>query len=184
MTCEAIDISGPVLVKAPVHGDDRGCFLESFNAARFEEQTGLSLTFIQDNISYSEQTHTLRGLHLQTSPFAQGKFVQCVQGQILDVFVDARPGSDTLGQWGSVMLDALDGRALWIPEGFLHGFLTLKPHTIVTYKVTAPYDRDSDVSVLWNDPDIGIDWGQDIDPVLSDKDRNGISFNAYLKAQA
>jgi dTDP-4-dehydrorhamnose 3,5-epimerase len=127
---------------------------------------------VQDNQSFS-QKGILRGLHAQMEPFAQGKLVRVIQGSVLDVAVDARKSSPTYGQSYSVILSGENHKQLWLPAGFLHGFLTLEDNTIFTYKVTNYYDKNSEVGVLWNDPELNINWGEDIDPkdfILSDKD--------------
>ena len=180
MQSARFDIQGPVLFTSPVHGDDRGTFFEAYHAQEIRDLLGFDPGFVQDNVSHSKPAGTLRGLHLQRPPFAQGKFVRCITGSIRDVIVDVRDGSATFGQSLHVDLCAEDGRALWVPAGFLHGFVTQEANTIVTYKVTAHYDKNSDISVLWNDPDLDVDWGEiGGAPHLSEKDKNGLSFAAY-----
>ncbi len=153
-------------------GDDRGYFSETWNRQKFEE-FGLELDFVQDNHSLSSEVGTLRGLHLQTPPFAQDKLVRCTRGRILDVAVDIRTGSETYGQYVSAELSADNGHQFLVPKGFAHGFLTLEPDTEVQYKVTGFYSAECDRSIMWNDPAIGVDWGISPDKVvLSDKDRN------------
>lgn len=163
-----------VLVLTPARfGDERGFFSESWNRKTLAE-AGLAMPeFVQDNHSLSFRVGTVRGLHYQAPPFAQGKLVRCGRGALLDVAVDARRGSPTYGQWVAVQLTAENGRQLWIPEGFLHGFVTQEPDTEIVYKCTAHYDRASDGAVLWNS--LGIDWGVD-DPLLSPKDRDAPAF--------
>lgn len=181
MKMQNFDIeNGPVLMTTPVHRDARGCFHESYHAQQVKDALGFDPGFVQDNVSHSVSKETLRGLHMQLPPHMQGKFVQCLQGEIWDVAVDARPGSDTLGQSISVILSQEDGNMFWVPPGFLHGFVTRTDAAIVTYKVTTHYNHESDVSVAWNDPDLGLDWGLSGTPVLSDKDANGISFSELL----
>jgi len=158
-----------VVVKPMVFEDHRGFFTESFNAAKFEG-LGLPTLFVQDNHSLSRAKGTLRGLHYQIAPKAQGKLVRCVQGAILDVVVDIRRNSPTFKKWISEELSASNKNQLWIPPGFAHGFLTLEPDTEVVYKVTELYSPTHDRSIIWNDPDLGIQW-QVTEPVLSDKDR-------------
>jgi dTDP-4-dehydrorhamnose 3,5-epimerase len=160
-------------------GDARGYFCEVWNRARMAE-AGIDLGFVQDNESLSAAAGTLRGLHYQAPPFAQTKLVRAARGAILDVAVDARRGSPTWGRWVAEELSAENGRQLLVPRGFLHGFLTLTPDTLVLYKVDNPYDAASDGSVLWNDAGLGIDWGVPPEAVtLSDKDRRAPGFDAW-----
>lgn len=154
-------------------GDDRGFFSESWNRKALS-QAGLDLPeFVQDNHSLSGRVGTVRGLHYQAPPFAQGKLVRCGRGALIDVAVDARRGSPTFGQSVTVELSFENGRQLWVPAGFLHGFVTREPDTEIVYKCTAHYDRASDGAVRWDS--LGIDWGVD-HPLLSDKDRNAPAF--------
>lgn len=166
-----------VLILTPKRwGDARGFFVETWNAERFR-QAGVAHVFVQDNHSYSAQAGTVRGLHYQSPPRAQAKLVRVVRGSIIDVAVDVRRGSPTYGHHVSVRLSAENGAQLFVPAGFLHGFATLEPDTDVTYKVTDFYSQPHDGSVLWNDPDLAIDWG--IDPslaALSDKDARAPRF--------
>ena len=162
MKLVATALPGVVLVEPTVHADDRGWFLESWNAGRFKQglQTlGLPVPrdFVQDNHSCS-QAGVLRGLHYQLPPHAQGKLVRVVQGAAFDVAVDLRRGSPTFGQWEGVELSALNKRQLWIPEGFAHGFLALQDDTHFLYKTTDVYARDCERSIRWDDPAIGIGW--------------------------
>ena len=160
-----------VLVLTPKRfADARGFFTESFNARRFAE-AGVAIDFLQDNHSYSARAGTVRGLHFQAPPFAQSKLVRVLRGAILDVAVDARKGSPNYGRWVSVELTAENGKQIFVPQGFLHGFITLKADTDVAYKVDAYYDGASDGAVKWDDPDLAIDWGPAAkDALLSDKD--------------
>jgi len=171
MEVERLDIPD-VLVLTPRRFEDaRGYFAEVWNARTFAS-IGLDLTFVQDNQSLSRPAGTIRGLHFQAPPFAQGKLVRVLRGAIRDVAVDIRHGSPTFGRHVHADLSAADGRMIWVPEGFAHGFCTLEPDTEVTYKVTNFYDRESDKGILFNDPALGIDWGMRADAVvLSDKDR-------------
>ena len=159
--------------------DSRGWFCETWNA-RTLAAAGIEAAFVQDNQSHSVQKGTVRGLHYQAPPDAQGKLVRVLRGRILDVAVDARVGSPDYGRWAAEVLTAEGGEMLWVPRGFLHGFLTLEDHTDVAYKVDAFYAGGSDGSVRFDDPDLAIDWG--IDPalaVLSDKDAAAPSFAAF-----
>ncbi len=151
-------------------GDARGFFCETWSRRRLED-AGIVHDFVQDNESLSRDSGTLRGLHYQAPPFAQTKLVRVVAGAVLDVAVDVRRGSPDYGRWVSVELSAENGQQLLIPRGFLHGFLTCAPNTHVIYKVDSYYNAESDGGVLWNDPDLGIDWGQPAGVLLSDKDR-------------
>ena len=149
-------------------GDARGWFSETWNAARMAE-AGLDLPWVQDNHSLSAAKGTLRGLHFQSPPRAQDKLVRCTAGAILDVAVDIRTGSPGYGKWVGVELSAENGRQLFVPKGFLHGFLTLTDAAEVQYKCTDFYSPDHDGAVRWDDPALGIDWGTTA-PILSDKD--------------
>jgi len=151
--------------------DSRGYFYESFNQ-RFFEQAGIDVTFVQDNQSFSKKG-TLRGLHAQANPFAQGKLVRVIQGSVVDVAVDIRKNSPTYGQHFAIELTGENHKQLWVPPGFLHGFLTLEDDTIFTYKVSNYYDKASEIGIMWNDPTINIDWAAYLDTSefsLSDKD--------------
>ena len=159
-----------VLVIEPrVFGDARGFFFESFNRKAFHEATGLDMDFVQDNHSRSGKG-VLRGLHYQIQQ-PQGKLVRVVRGAVLDVIVDIRTGSPTFGQHLKVELSAENGAQFWVPVGFAHGFCTLQPDTEFLYKVTDYYSPADDGGILWNDPDLGIDWPFGPDQVkLSAKD--------------
>lgn len=161
-------LEGVLVIEPKVFGDERGFFLESFNKARFEESTGVVRDWVQDNRSRSSRG-VLRGLHYQ-KPNPQGKLVSCTAGSIWDVAVDLRTSSPTFGEWLGVELSSQNHRQIWIPEGFAHGFLTTSEVADVFYKTTAHYDAESDRSLRWDDPNVGIDWPTDSDPVLSAKD--------------
>ena len=155
-----------------VFGDDRGFFLESFNSRVFCQQTGVETEFVQDNHSRSRQG-VLRGLHYQIQQ-PQGKLIRAVIGDIFDVAVDIRQGSPTFGKWVGELLTAKNKKQLWIPPGFAHGFLVRSDVAEVLYKTTDYYAPQHERSILWNDPDIGIDWQLgDLEPLLSNKDREG-----------
>ncbi len=164
-----------VIIEPAVFGDDRGWFMESFNEARFQAELAklglpVSRPFVQDNHSCSK-AGVLRGLHYQLAPHPQGKLVRVVKGAAFDVAVDLRRQSPTFGLWVGVELNAENKRQLWIPEGFAHGFLTLADDTHFLYKTTDYYARDCERSVLWNDPDIGIEWPlHQGEPLLAPKD--------------
>ena len=149
------------------HGDARGFFAETWNA-RTMAALGIDATFVQDNHSMSAQVGTLRGLHFQAPPHAQGKLVRCGRGRLFDVAVDIRRGSPTYGRWVGYELSFENGAMLWIPAGFAHGFATREPDTEICYKCTDFYAPEADGAVRWDS--CGIDWGLAGDPVLSDKD--------------
>ena len=160
-------LAGVSILRPRRFADSRGFFVESWNAARMA-QHGLGIAFVQDNTSMSRVAGTVRGLHYQAPPHAQGKLVSCAHGAIFDVAVDVRRGSATHGRWTGVDLTAENGLQLWIPPGFLHGFVTRAPDTVVTYKCTAHYDPAADGAVRWDS--CGVDWGLTGPAVLSDKD--------------
>jgi len=162
------EIDGVVILEPRVFVDDRGYFMESYNKKIFKE-LGITADFVQDNQSLSAEVGTLRGLHFQLNPRAQSKIVRCVTGAIYDVAVDIREGSCTYGEWVGVNLSGDNHRQLVVPKGFAHGFCTLVPNTIVAYKVDEFYCSEYDGGILWNDPDLGIDWPV-AEPVLSEKD--------------
>jgi dTDP-4-dehydrorhamnose 3,5-epimerase len=161
--------------------DSRGWFMETYTQKAFSE-AGIEHAFVQTNQSFSLHSGTVRGLHNQKTPFAQGKLVQVIRGRILDVALDINPLSPSFGQHVSVELDADEGALLYIPPSFAHGFCTLTPHTRVIYACTAPYAPDAELGVLWNDPDLSIDWPvSEQDAILSDKDR-GLPAWSHIKA--
>lgn len=171
MKVEALAIPDLKLVTPSRFPDPRGFFSETWNQSRFAE-AGIPGPFIQDNHAASTVFGVVRGLHCQIGANAQGKLVRAVKGAILDVAVDARRGSASFGRHVAVILSADNWAQLWVPVGFLHGYCTLTAETEVIYKVTAPYDRAAERGVIWNDPDIGIDWPVSRDAViLSDKDK-------------
>jgi dTDP-4-dehydrorhamnose 3,5-epimerase len=171
MKFRTFDIAGPVLVEPKRIGDARGWFSETFRADHFDESVG-PFGFVQHNQSMSAAPGTVRGLHFQIAPMAQGKLVRCLKGAILDVAVDLRRSSPTFGQHVSAELTADNGHQLWVPPGFAHGFVTRSVDTEVFYLVTSYYSPTHDRGLLWNDPALGIDWGVDDGAAqLSDKDR-------------
>jgi len=163
------------IIEPTVFEDERGFFFESFNNAKFEEAIGRCVTFVQDNHSKSSKG-VLRGLHYQLAPNAQGKLVRVVQGEVFDVAVDIRKSSPTYGQSVAEILSAENKKQLWIPEGFAHGFLTLSDTAEFLYSVTGYYAQDSERCILWNDPDLDIQWPACISPLLSAKDARGGNF--------
>ncbi|MCW8280578.1 MULTISPECIES: dTDP-4-dehydrorhamnose 3,5-epimerase [Agrobacterium] len=169
MRLEALTIPGLKKITPARFGDSRGYFSEVFKREWFRENIA-DVEFVQDNESLSAQAGTVRGLHFQTAPFAQGKLVRCIRGRLLDVAVDIRMGSPTFGQWAAVELSPENGEQLWVPAGFAHGFMTLVDDTVISYKVTAPYSAANDRGVKWDDPAIGINWPKLEGYVLSEKD--------------
>lgn len=162
-------LDGVLVIETELFGDHRGFFTESYNEEKFKA-AGIDYNFIQDNHSLSSEAGTVRGLHFQLAPKAQTKLVRVAAGAIYDVAVDLRGGSATYGQWVGVILSESNKRQLLVPRGFAHGFCTLTPNTQVMYKVDEYYSREHDRGLLWNDPNIGIDWPTDR-VVLSDKDK-------------
>jgi dTDP-4-dehydrorhamnose 3,5-epimerase len=160
------ELPGVLVIEPQLFADGRGFFLETFRAEGYRA-AGIPGPFVQDNVSYSE-ARVLRGLHFQ-NPKGQGKLVFAVAGEIFDVAVDVRFGSPTFGRWTGARLTGDTGRQIYIPEGFAHGFCVLSGHARVAYKCTAVYDPASEMSVIWNDPDIGIAWPVD-SPRISSKD--------------
>jgi len=168
------DIPGPVIIEPRVFGDERGFFMETWNEGAFAE-AGLDLSFVQDNHSRS-QKGVLRGLHFQ-NPGPQGKLVRVTRGSVFDVAVDLRHKSEHFGKWVGVELSADNRRMFWVPEGFAHGFLTVSDETDFLYKCTAPYAPQSEHTLAWDDPEVGIDWPDvGIDPIISEKDARGLSL--------
>ncbi len=161
-------LPGVLVIEPKVFGDERGFFMETWNEARYRE-AGLPVAFVQDNLSFS-QHGVLRGLHFQ-NPNQQGKLVYVLQGEVFDVAVDIRVGSPHFGEWTGAILSAENKRQFYIPEGFAHGFVVTGDSALFAYKCTDRYNGGAEGSVLWNDPEIGIEWPIE-DPVLSEKDRN------------
>ena len=161
-----------MVVQPRVIEDARGFFMETYAQGDLAP-LGIEDVFVQDNQSLSRETGTLRGLHYQSSPYAQTKLVRIFAGSAWVVAVDLRPGSETFGQWFGIELSAANRTQLYVPAGFAHGFLTLEPDTEIVYKVTAPYDAASDAGVRWDDPDLAVAW-PDLGraSILSDKDRS------------
>ncbi|AFM35413.1 MULTISPECIES: dTDP-4-dehydrorhamnose 3,5-epimerase [Stutzerimonas stutzeri subgroup] len=160
-----------LIIEPKVFGDERGFFYESFNAAAFEAATGLKRQFVQDNHSKS-QRGVLRGLHYQIQQ-PQGKLVRVVAGEVFDVAVDLRKSSPSFGRWFGTHLSAQNQHQLWIPEGFAHGFVVLSESAEFLYKTTDYYAPEHERSLLWNDPELGIEWPFDEAPQLSAKDQAG-----------
>lgn len=164
------------IIEPSVFGDERGFFMETWNQNKFEELvTGKPTQFVQDNHSKSKKG-ILRGLHYQAEN-TQGKLVRVVSGEVFDVAVDIRKGSPTFGQWVGEYLSSDNKRQLWVPEGFAHGFYVTSDEAEFVYKCTDYYHAKSEVSIAWNDTDIGIDWPLNITPLLSEKDSNAVRMN-------
>ena len=163
-------VDGVYIIEPKVFGDSRGWFYENYSTHAFSE-IGIDTVFVQDNRSYSAKKGTLRGLHCQKAPAAQAKLVSCTRGEILDVAVDIRRDSPTYMKHVKVLLSAENKLMLYIPKGCLHGFVALTDDVELSYKVDELYSPENDRSIRYDDPDIGIDWGE-VEPVLSDKDRN------------
>jgi len=165
-------IEGVFVIEPQVFGDERGYFFESFNAERFLAQTGVEVTFVQDNESRSKRG-VLRGLHFQREPYAQAKLVRVVQGRVLDVAVDIRPESSTFGGYVAVELSGANKRQLFIPKGFAHGYVVLEDDTVFQYKCDEYYRPESEDGIAWNDPQIAVEWGfPESEIILSEKDKN------------
>ena len=172
-------LDGVLIIEPKVFGDERGWFMETWSAKKFED-TGLNFNFVQDNQSFSAQRGTLRGLHYQTAPFAQAKLVRCTRGKLLDVAVDIREGSKTFAKWISVELTAENKKQLLIPRGFAHGFLTLTDDVEIQYKADNFYAPNCDGNIRWNDEKIKIEWP--FEPkILSNKDLNAPTLQERLE---
>ena len=168
MEIKPTKLDGVVIIEPKVFGDQRGFFMETWNAKRYSD-SGLDFSFVQDNLSYSRRG-ILRGLHYQ-NPNTQGKLVSVLEGEVYDVAVDVRAGSKTFGEWVAVTLSAENKRQFYVPPGFAHGFCVTSEMALFVYKCTDFYDPSAEGSILWNDPDLGIDWPIE-DPLLSDKDKD------------
>ena len=175
MKVAELAIPGVYLIEPQVFGDDRGFFFEAFNQSQFEKAIGREVSFVQDNHSKSAKS-VLRGLHYQ-DPKPQGKLVRVTQGEVFDVVVDIRKNSPTYGKWVAEILSAENKRQLWIPEGLAHGFLVLSETAEFLYKTTDYYAPEYEKCILWNDPDLAINWPLDAEPKLSPKDQDGSPFH-------
>ena len=159
-----------------IYEDNRGLFFESFNKKLFDKLIQENTKFVQDNHSKSE-FNVLRGLHYQLEPFEQGKLVRVVKGEIFDVAVDIRRNSTNFKKWVGVKLSSENKKQLWVPRGFAHGFLVLSQKAEVLYKTDNYYDKNSERSIIWNDPELNIDWPLKESPYLSEKDKNANLLN-------
>lgn len=175
MKATPLSIPDLLLIEPTVFGDERGYFLESFNHAKFQQAVGRPVDFVQDNQSSSVQ-NVLRGLHYQIKK-PQGKLVRVLSGKVFDVAVDIRKSSPTFGRYAGVELSESNHRQLWIPPGFAHGFVVMSNTAVVLYKVTDYYDPQSERCIVWNDPQLSINWPIASPPVLSIKDQAGLAFH-------
>ena len=172
MEFRSFAVNGPLEIVPRKIEDERGYFSELYRADRFCERAG-SVSFVQENQSLSVRPGTIRGIHFQTHPCAQGKLVRCVSGSVLDIAVDLRRDSPSFGKWVSVVLSPEKNNQLWVPVGFGHAFCTIEPNSIINYHVTSYYSPEDDRGVAWDDPVIAIEWPSCADPqTLSEKDRN------------
>ena len=169
-TITPLAIPDVLLITPKRHGDARGWFSEAWSE-RALAGTVAETTFVQDNQAFSASPGTLRGLHFQKPPFAQGKLIRALRGAIYDVAVDIRRASPTFGQWVAAELTAEGGEQLWVPRGFAHAYCTITPDCEIFYKVDNVYAPDQEGGVIWNDPDLGIPWPLEGEPLLSDKDK-------------
>ena len=170
MLVEETPLPGLLVITPQRFADERGFFAETYQESTFRDH-GVHERFVQDNHSLSEQVGTVRGLHFQAPPYAQAKLVRCGRGALFDVAVDIRKGSPTYGRWFGIELSFENGKQLYIPVGFAHGFATREPQSEIIYKCSNFYSPEHEVALRFDDPDIGIDWTMSgIDPILSDKD--------------
>jgi dTDP-4-dehydrorhamnose 3,5-epimerase len=172
------DLKGLFIIEPKIFTDDRGCFYETFSKTVFENNTGFSGDFLQDNESISYK-NVLRGLHFQTPPFAQAKLVRVTEGEVLDVALDIRKESPTYGQHQSIVLSAENKRTFFIPEGFAHGFVALTERVIFNYKCSDLYHPEAEGGIIWNDPILGIDWKTER-PIVSEKDQKLTNFDKFV----
>tara|TARA_B100001105_G_scaffold24892_1_gene17491 strand:- start:15 stop:545 length:531 start_codon:yes stop_codon:yes gene_type:complete len=166
-------IKGVFIIEPDVYEDDRGFFMETFHNERYRKLLGINLDFVQDNISRSSK-NVLRGMHFQKN-YPQGKIVKASRGEILDVVVDLRKGSPTYGTWESFRLSEKNKLQVWIPPRFAHGFLVVSDSADIDYKCTEYYHPEDELCLMWNDPEVAIDWTIN-DPILSEKDKKGLSL--------
>lgn len=171
MEFHTFEVAGPIEIKPRKIEDNRGYFSEVFRLDEFAKHAS-SVQFVQDNQSLSVRSGTIRGIHFQSNPAAQGKLVRCLAGKLLDVAIDLRSGSPTYGRWVSAVLSPEENNQLWVPVGFGHAFCTLEPNSVIGYRVTSYYSPENDKGLAWDDPDVAIDWPDIAEPeTLSAKDR-------------
>ena len=178
MKIEVTKIKDLFLIYPSIFKDKRGYFFESFNQKKFEELTNIKTNFVQDNQSLSSKG-VLRGLHFQNPPNAQSKLVRVIKGSVIDVAVDIRKNSPTYGNFISKELNEENHLMMYLPEGIAHGFITLKNNTIFSYKCSNYYNKESEDCIIWNDPEIGINW-PDIEPIISEKDKIAKNFTSFV----
>jgi dTDP-4-dehydrorhamnose 3,5-epimerase len=171
------DFRDLLVLEPTIFTDRRGVFYESFNEAKFRIETGLNISFVQDNESSSAK-HVLRGMHFQVPPKGQAKIVRVVKGAVLDVVIDLRKTEPTYGRHYKLELSAENKLQLFVPEGFAHGFLVLEDQTVFSYKCSNYYSKELESSLRWNDPAFAIDWGV-INPILSDRDQEGLFWSEF-----
>ena len=178
-TAKDKEFNGPLILTPNKFSDSRGFFFESWNEKKFNEIISRKVTFVQDNQSLSLYG-VLRGLHFQKEPYAQGKLIRVISGEILDTIVDLRTNSNTFGEWTNIVLSKRNRKQLWIPEGFAHGFITLTRKAEINYKTTQFWNKESERTIIWNDNYLKINWRlKDLDiksPTISEKDTQGKTF--------
>lgn len=172
-------LEGTYEIQFVPHLDERGFFMRTFDIDLFKK-VGLERNWVQENHSRSEESGIVRGLHFQYPPFAEAKLVRCIRGAILDVFVDIRNDSATFGRWDAIELTEDNKKAIFIPRGFAHGFCTLTDISEVVYKVDNFYSASHEGGLIWNDPEVGIDWPVKT-PILSQRDKNNMSLDYFTK---
>jgi dTDP-4-dehydrorhamnose 3,5-epimerase len=177
MIFHATEIEGLVVIETKKFSDERGYFFESFHQEKFEAYIARKVSFLQENESLSKK-NVVRGLHFQKPPFAQGKLVRVPYGKVLDIAVDIRKNSTTYGAVFQIELSQDNGKQLWIPEGFAHGFASLEENSLLSYKCTNYYNKESEDALQWNDKALSIDWGI-INPIVSEKDSIAQSFTTF-----
>mgnify|MGYP001196613222 CR=1 FL=1 len=179
MKIEKTNINDCIIIKPKFYNDQRGFFMETFRQNEFERHCG-KYSFVQDNHSFTKK-YVLRGLHFQKKPFSQGKLVECITGEIYDVIVDIRKGSETYLQWGFVILSENNNKQLWIDSGFAHGFYTLSESAHLIYKVDNFYNKKSEQTIIWNDTQLSIKWPLiNKEPIISQKDLEGKSIKELI----
>ena len=178
MTFHNTEIEGLVIIETKKFFDDRGYFFESFQQEKFESFIKKKITFVQENESCSK-IDVVRGLHFQSPPFAQGKLVRVPFGKVLDVVVDIRKNSISYGKTFTIVLSQENGKQLWIPEGFAHGFISLEENSLLSYKCTNYYNKESEDAILWKDKDLMINWNSK-NPIISEKDQLAQEFSTFV----
>ncbi len=178
MTLTKTNIDGLIVIETKKYSDDRGYFFENFHYQNFLDFTGGEIVFLQENESCSKK-NVVRGLHFQAPPFAQGKLVRVPFGKVIDVVVDIRKESTTYGKTFCIELSQENGKQLWVPEGFAHGFVCLEENSLLSYKCTNYYNKESEDAILWNSKDLKIDWGV-LNPIVSEKDEIAKDFSTFV----